>query len=470
MKLKSLVLTTAALGGCLEHFAHRSRRLRAGQGAVLPAAALPHRRLRAQRHALGQRLCRLPEAGQCPEGGINGVKIILRGMRNGLRHRQGRRVLRAPEGQARRRHAVPAAVHRHHLRADRQGAGRQDPADHRRLRPQRESQDGGVFKWNFPLARHLLGRRRRADPAHRQEGRRPGQAQGQEDRAGLPRQPVRQGADPAAAGASQGARLRTAAAAGDRAGRRAEVDLAADPPEPARLRAAVGLGRDELHRAEGGRGHRLPAREDVRRVVVRLPSPMSRTSAKAPRATTRWRCSTAPTRTPRSSKDILEATCTARARARGPKEEVGSVLYMRGAIIAMLGVEGVRRAQERFGKGKVMTGEQARWGLENLALDQKKLEALGFAGVMRPVSAPRAPTTWARPGPASTPGTARSGASRPTGTRPTSRSSSRWSRLRRPSTRAEKKLTRAHAGGLPDAERHGRSGRATPCRCAAGRR
>ena len=32
-----------------------------------------------------------------------------------------------------------------------------------------------------------------------------------------------------------------------------------------------------------------------------------------------------------------------------------------------------------------MTGEQARWGYENLALDQAKLDALGFAGVMRPV-------------------------------------------------------------------------------------
>ena len=70
----------------------------------------------------------------------------------------------------------------------------------------------------------------------------------------------------------------------------------------------------------------------------------------------------------------------------GPRDEVGYVLYMRGMISAMLGVEGVRRAQERFGKGKVMTGEQTRWGLENLALDQKKLDALGFAGVMRPIN------------------------------------------------------------------------------------
>jgi branched-chain amino acid transport system substrate-binding protein len=84
-------------------------------------------------------------------------------------------------------------------------------------------------------------------------------------------------------------------------------------------------------------------------------------------------------------KDVL-AQVHAKGQGTGPKDEVGSVLYMRGAISSMLGVEGVRRAQERFGKGKVMTGEQTRWGLENLALDQKKLDALGFAGVMRPVS------------------------------------------------------------------------------------
>jgi branched-chain amino acid transport system substrate-binding protein len=62
------------------------------------------------------------------------------------------------------------------------------------------------------------------------------------------------------------------------------------------------------------------------------------------------------------------------------------VLYMRGVVGAMLAVEGVRAAQERFGKGKVMTGEQARWGYENLNLTQAKLDTLGFKGVMRPVS------------------------------------------------------------------------------------
>jgi branched-chain amino acid transport system substrate-binding protein len=84
-------------------------------------------------------------------------------------------------------------------------------------------------------------------------------------------------------------------------------------------------------------------------------------------------------------KDLLTLV-HGKGQGTGPKEEVGQVLYMRGVSAAMLAVEGVRRAQERYGRGKVMTGEQARWGYENLTLDQKKLDGLGFAGVMRPVS------------------------------------------------------------------------------------
>ena len=98
------------------------------------------------------------------------------------------------------------------------------------------------------------------------------------------------------------------------------------------------------------------------------------------------------------AQDIL-STLHSKGQGTGPKEEVGQVLYMRGLVHAMLAVEGVKRAQERFGKGKVMTGEQVRWGLENLALDQKKLDGLGFAGVLRPVStscADHMGGSWAR--------------------------------------------------------------------------
>lgn len=87
--------------------------------------------------------------------------------------------------------------------------------------------------------------------------------------------------------------------------------------------------------------------------------------------------------------DVIKETLTkvhGKGQGTGPKEEVGDVLYMRGMMSAMMGVEGVRAAQERFGKGKVMTGEQVRYGLENLNLTQAKLDALGFKGVMRPIS------------------------------------------------------------------------------------
>jgi branched-chain amino acid transport system substrate-binding protein len=84
-------------------------------------------------------------------------------------------------------------------------------------------------------------------------------------------------------------------------------------------------------------------------------------------------------------KEILDKV-HAKGQGTGPKEEVGQVLYMRGVVGAMLAVEGARAAQERFGKGKHVTPEQARWGYENLNLTQAKLDALGFKGVMRPVS------------------------------------------------------------------------------------
>jgi len=72
-----------------------------------------------------------------------------------------------------------------------------------------------------------------------------------------------------------------------------------------------------------------------------------------------------------------------RGQGTGPRAEVGDVLYMRGVVGAMLATEGVLRAQERFGRGRHVTGEQARWGYENLNITQARLDALGFAGVLR---------------------------------------------------------------------------------------
>jgi branched-chain amino acid transport system substrate-binding protein len=68
----------------------------------------------------------------------------------------------------------------------------------------------------------------------------------------------------------------------------------------------------------------------------------------------------------------------------GKFEDTGEVLYVRGLIDAMLGVEAIRTAQKRFGN-KPLTGEQVRWGLENLDLSAARLNELGFEGVMKPI-------------------------------------------------------------------------------------
>ncbi|MEG1454660.1 MAG: ABC transporter substrate-binding protein [Comamonas sp.] len=64
---------------------------------------------------------------------------------------------------------------------------------------------------------------------------------------------------------------------------------------------------------------------------------------------------------------------------------VGAMAHTRGMVISMLQVEAIRTAQEKYGKGKVMSPEQVRWGLENLNLTQEKLNALGFGKILRPI-------------------------------------------------------------------------------------
>ena len=73
-----------------------------------------------------------------------------------------------------------------------------------------------------------------------------------------------------------------------------------------------------------------------------------------------------------------------RNKGVGKKEEIGTVLYNRGMINAMLTIEAIRTAQAKYGK-KPLTGEQVRWGIENLNLDQAKLRQLGFGGLMQPL-------------------------------------------------------------------------------------
>ena len=66
------------------------------------------------------------------------------------------------------------------------------------------------------------------------------------------------------------------------------------------------------------------------------------------------------------------------------KSLVGATYHNRGIVAGMITVEGVRKAQEKFGK-KPLSGEQVRWGLENLNLDEKRLKVLGAEGFMPPL-------------------------------------------------------------------------------------
>ncbi len=68
----------------------------------------------------------------------------------------------------------------------------------------------------------------------------------------------------------------------------------------------------------------------------------------------------------------------------GPKGDVGHVLYNRGMLNAVVSIEAVRTAQGKFGK-KSLTGEQVRWGIENLDLDAKRIKELGIDGMMQPL-------------------------------------------------------------------------------------
>jgi branched-chain amino acid transport system substrate-binding protein len=69
----------------------------------------------------------------------------------------------------------------------------------------------------------------------------------------------------------------------------------------------------------------------------------------------------------------------------GPVANMSTIAYTRGLMIAMLQVEAIRVAQEKYGKGRALTPEQVRWGFENLDLTADRLRALGFGAIMRPV-------------------------------------------------------------------------------------
>lgn len=62
----------------------------------------------------------------------------------------------------------------------------------------------------------------------------------------------------------------------------------------------------------------------------------------------------------------------------------GSVYYNLGVINGILNVEAVRTAQAKFGK-RPLTGEEVRWGFENLDIGDARLSELGAKGLLQPI-------------------------------------------------------------------------------------
>jgi branched-chain amino acid transport system substrate-binding protein len=73
-----------------------------------------------------------------------------------------------------------------------------------------------------------------------------------------------------------------------------------------------------------------------------------------------------------------------KGKGAGKKEGVGEVLYNRGVVNAMLSAEAIRTAMTKYGN-KPLTGEQVRWGYENLTLTEQRLEQLGMKGFTHPI-------------------------------------------------------------------------------------
>lgn len=81
--------------------------------------------------------------------------------------------------------------------------------------------------------------------------------------------------------------------------------------------------------------------------------------------------------------DILEFVYD-KGKGVGERDEVGEVLYNRGVINAVLATEAIRIAQEEYGQ-RPITGEEMRWGLENLKITEDRLTELGMGGMMPPI-------------------------------------------------------------------------------------
>ena len=243
-----------------------------------------------------------------------------------------------------------------------------------------EAADGRVFQWNFPLLGTYWSAADIIIQHIAQEGRRLRQAQGQEDRAAsITTRPTARSRSRCSSERAKMHGFEFTPIPVTASRRRAEGDLAADPPEPARLRAAVGLGRDELDRDQGSGRGRLSRATRCIGVWWSGAEPDVRPAGAAPRATTR--ADAAARRRPvRACMPTSRSTSTTRARALAKCEEIGAgALQPRPGQRACWASRRSARRRTKFGN-KPLTGEQVRWGIENLDLTAARAQGARLRG------------------------------------------------------------------------------------------
>ena len=93
----------------------------------------------------------------------------------------------------------------------------------------------------------------------------------------------------------------------------------------------------------------------------------------------------APGHNTRAHEDILKHVYDGDL-AEAKKNNFGEVLYNRSIVGFTYGLEAINIAMNEYGKGKVPTKEQVRWGFENLSISEERLAELGLAGFTRPLN------------------------------------------------------------------------------------
>ncbi len=83
--------------------------------------------------------------------------------------------------------------------------------------------------------------------------------------------------------------------------------------------------------------------------------------------------------------DDLRTHVHGKGKSMAATDEIGHVLYNRGVVAAMWTAEAIRQAMDLH-RTTAIQGEQMRDGLEALAIDERRLAELGFAGLTPPVA------------------------------------------------------------------------------------